>query len=129
MQLYEWLQKHGHQVKLEPYLKELSQRPDLLVTLDKEQFAVEFQCSTISHEKWHQRTMGYERNDIQAIWLFKLRKAKKLSTASEKLESLHSCKSVYNDNGFTIFIDVQPGDSPVCLLDESSSCSWAYFHR
>jgi len=40
VQLYEWLQKHGHQVKLEPYLKELSQRPDLLVTLDKEQFAV-----------------------------------------------------------------------------------------
>ena len=50
IQLYEWFKKHGHQVKLEPYLKELSQRPDLLVTIDKEQFAVEFQCSTISHE-------------------------------------------------------------------------------
>ena len=67
-------QKHEHQVNLEPYLKELSQRPDLLVTIDEEQFAVEFQCSTISHEKWQQRTMGYERNDIQAIWLFKLPK-------------------------------------------------------
>lgn len=85
VQLYEWLQKHGHQVKLEPYLKEVSQRPDLLVTLDKEQFAVEFQCSTISHEKWHQRTMGYERNDIQAIWLFQTPQGKEAVNGIRKI--------------------------------------------
>lgn len=85
IQLYEWLKKHGHQVKLEPYLKELSQRPDLLVTIDEEQFAVEFQCSSISHEKWRQRTMGYERNDIQAIWLFQTPQGKEAVNGIRKI--------------------------------------------
>ncbi len=72
-------------MKLEPYLKELSQRPDLLVTIDEEQFAVEFQCSSISHEKWRQRTMGYERNDIQAIWLFQTPQSKESTNGIRKI--------------------------------------------
>lgn len=86
------VQKNGHQVELEPFLKQLSQRPDLLVTIDEGHFAVEFQCSTISHEKWHQRTMGYEKTIYKQFGFFKLLKAKKQSTASEKLESPHCCK-------------------------------------
>jgi len=70
IQLFEWLKKLGHKVALEPFLKELSQRPDLLVTIANNNFALEFQCSSIAHNKWHQRTIGYEKNNIQAIWLF-----------------------------------------------------------
>ena len=70
IQLFEWLQKLGHKVKLEPYLTELSQRPDLLVALETNNVALEFQCSPLSHHKWQERTTGYEKNNIQAIWLF-----------------------------------------------------------
>lgn len=70
LQLFEWLKKIGHTVMLEPYLKELSQRPDLLVTSDRRQVAIEFQCSTITHEKWLSRTLGYKKNAIQVLWLF-----------------------------------------------------------
>lgn len=79
------VQKNGHQVELEPFLKQLSQRPDLLVTIDEGHFAVEFQCSTISHEKWHQRTMGYEKNDIQAIWLFQTPQSKEAINGIRKI--------------------------------------------
>lgn len=70
LQLFEWLKKIGHTVMLEPYLKKLSQRPDLLVTSDRRQVAIEFQCSTITHEKWLSRTLGYKKNAIQVLWLF-----------------------------------------------------------
>ncbi|MFA1737376.1 competence protein CoiA [Lysinibacillus fusiformis] len=70
IQLFEWLQKLGHKVKLEPYLTELSQRPDLLIASENNNVALEFQCSPITHHKWQERTTGYEKNNIQAIWLF-----------------------------------------------------------
>ncbi|WP_155592026.1 competence protein CoiA [Lysinibacillus cavernae] len=76
IQLFEWLKKLGHKVELEPFLKKLFQRPDLLVIIDDNHFALEFQCSTISHEKWQQRTAGYEKNCIQAIWLFQTPQSK-----------------------------------------------------
>lgn len=76
MQLFEWLTKHGYQVELEPFLKQLAQRPDLLITINDRHYAIEFQCSTISHEKWQQRTAGYEKNDIQVIWLFQTPQSK-----------------------------------------------------
>ncbi|MGC7927582.1 competence protein CoiA [Lysinibacillus sp. VIII_CA] len=70
IQLFEWLQKLRLKVELEPYLTELSQRPDLLVAFDNNNFALEFQCSPITHDKWQKRTIGYETNNIQPIWLF-----------------------------------------------------------
>jgi len=70
VQLFEWLKKLGHTVKLEPYLQKLAQRPDMLLVKERQQIAIEFQCSTISHEKWQLRTSGYEKNFIQPLWLF-----------------------------------------------------------
>ncbi|WP_285395506.1 competence protein CoiA family protein [Lysinibacillus sp. fls2-241-R2A-57] len=70
IQLFEWLRKLGHTVKLEPYLPNLSQRPDVLLIKEQKQIAIEFQCSSISHEKWQLRTSGYEKNSIQPLWLF-----------------------------------------------------------
>ncbi len=70
IQLFEWLNKQGYAVELEPYIKKLSQRPDILVTKEHQQIAIEFQCSTISHEKWQLRTAGYKNMHIQALWLF-----------------------------------------------------------
>ncbi len=40
------------------------------MTKEHQQIAIEFQCSTISHEKWQLRTAGYKNMHIQALWLF-----------------------------------------------------------
>ncbi len=85
IQLFEWLKGLGHTVKLEPYLPELSQRPDMLVTRQQKQFALEFQCSTISHEKWQLRTSGYEKNSIKALWLFQTPQRKQSSLGIQKI--------------------------------------------
>ncbi|KOS66724.1 hypothetical protein AEA09_18525 [Lysinibacillus contaminans] len=70
IQLFEWLKKLGHTVELEPYLSKLAQRPDILLTKQDQLVAVEFQCSSISYEKWRARTDGYKKERIEALWLF-----------------------------------------------------------
>ncbi|MEK5230855.1 competence protein CoiA family protein [Lysinibacillus sp. FSL K6-0232] len=86
IQLFEWLQQLGHTVELEPFLKKLSQRPDLLITVEGNRFAVEFQCSAISHEKWQQRTTGYNKHHIKAIWLFQTPSEKQTINGIHKLK-------------------------------------------
>ncbi|KOY82422.1 hypothetical protein I6G82_14750 [Lysinibacillus macroides] len=86
IQLFEWLQKLGHKVELEPFLNTLSQRPDLLVTIADNRFAFEFQCSAISHEKWQQRTTGYEKHHIQPVWLFQTPSQKQTINGISKLK-------------------------------------------
>lgn len=70
-QLYQMFQRLLLHVELETYIKELSQRPDLLV-IDKhgKRFAIEFQCSPISSELLQKRSDGYLSKNITPIWIF-----------------------------------------------------------
>ncbi|MER2027795.1 MAG: competence protein CoiA family protein [Solibacillus sp.] len=54
---------------LEPYIPQLQQRPDLLLTFKDRQFAIEFQCSPIGYPSFHQRTNGYLHAKITPIWI------------------------------------------------------------
>lgn len=69
VQLYSLLERVTANVKLEPYFKELAQRPDLLVTTDTELIPIEFQCSTIPILQVEARTAGYENAGMQPIWI------------------------------------------------------------
>ncbi|WP_256386321.1 competence protein CoiA [Rummeliibacillus sp. TYF005] len=74
--LYEKFQKLNLNVQLEPYLKELAQRPDLLIEYNAMKYAVEFQCSTIPIPKMESRTEGYLKEDIIPIWILQTPKDK-----------------------------------------------------
>jgi competence protein CoiA len=67
--LYEWLQKQKLDVHLEPYLPEIKQRPDLLVTTAKQTYAIEFQCAKISPQLFAKRTVTYQKNNLLPIWI------------------------------------------------------------
>lgn len=54
---------------LEPYLPQLQQRPDLLITYKDRQYAIEFQCSPIAHASFHRRTNGYLNAKITPVWI------------------------------------------------------------
>lgn len=75
-QLYEMFQKLQFKVQLEPYLPKLAQRPDILVEREQQQFAIEFQCSTISIPQMETRTIGYLQANIIPIWILKTPKHK-----------------------------------------------------
>ena len=54
---------------LEPYLPQLRQRPDLLISQNSKSYAIEFQCSSIANDLFRQRTTGYQKANITPIWL------------------------------------------------------------
>lgn len=67
--LYEWLKSQQKDVKLEAYIPEIKQRPDLLLTVKNKQIAIEFQCATIDPQIISQRNKGYRRVNIIPIWI------------------------------------------------------------
>lgn len=69
--LYEMFQKLRLNVHLEPYLPQLGQRPDIFVEFSQQQFAIEFQCSTIPIPQIENRTAGYKQANISPIWILK----------------------------------------------------------
>ncbi|MEK4384890.1 competence protein CoiA family protein [Solibacillus sp. FSL W7-1464] len=54
---------------LEPFLPQLQQRPDLLITVKDLQYAIEFQCSPIVPSSFQQRTTGYLNANITPVWI------------------------------------------------------------
>lgn len=79
-QLYQFFRRIDKEVRLEPYFKALAQRPDLLVTDQKKEVPIEFQCSTIPVNQIESRTKGYESAGMKPVWL--LRTPIKLKTLS-----------------------------------------------
>ncbi|MGE7622549.1 competence protein CoiA [Viridibacillus sp. NPDC096237] len=87
-QLYHFFETKGLSVQLEPFIKDLSQRPDLLVTTQNEQYAIEFQCSNIPIEMVQARTKGYMNAKIVPIWLLKTPNFKQQKSTSIQLIQL-----------------------------------------
>ncbi len=67
--LARYFEKKGYLVKIEAYLRELKQRPDLLVEKSKQKIAIEFQCSSITIQKMIERTIGYSEAGYKVLWI------------------------------------------------------------
>lgn len=68
-QLYCFFKKQKGTTQIEPYLKKIQQRPDLLFTTKKETYAIEFQCSPIDDKLFTSRNEGYISIGIKPIWI------------------------------------------------------------
>lgn len=69
LSLYKWLQQQGLSPQLEPYYKEIAQRPDIGYTYNGLSYALEYQCSTIPEELFVKRTESYYYANITPIWI------------------------------------------------------------
>ena len=86
-QLYAFFQKHAELVDLEPFLKLVSQRPDILVTAQSESIPIEFQCSTIPVADIESRSAGYRSIGMKPIWI--LQTPAKFSTLPVGVGTFH----------------------------------------
>lgn len=68
LQLFQFF-KEQYNVFLEPYLKDLQQRPDLLVHKENKKYAIEFQCSTVDIDIIKARTDNYMKHQYIPIWI------------------------------------------------------------
>ena len=94
-QLYQWLSLQYKDVRLEYYLSNISQRPDVYVETDNQKFAIEFQCSQISSEVFHKRTKRYLEAKITPIWILG---ADWIKNKSDHLQSLTSFEWQFASN-------------------------------
>lgn len=69
LQLATYLKITETNVRLEAYLPELQQRPDILFEKDHRKIVIEFQCSSISIESIMERTQGYLHANYEVIWI------------------------------------------------------------
>ncbi|MTV82932.1 competence protein CoiA [Secundilactobacillus folii] len=82
------------EVELEPYLKQIAQRPDLLLRRKHHSLAIEYQCSPISAIKLQDRNLGYQKAGLDVVWILgeqylakmkRVRQAEKWLRYSKKL--------------------------------------------
>lgn len=64
-----WAEKRHKQAKIEEYLPEIKQRPDVLINLRNSQLVVEYQCSPLSLDSFRKRTKGYKEHGYRIFWI------------------------------------------------------------
>ncbi|MBE1557157.1 competence protein CoiA [Filibacter limicola] len=89
-QLFAFLSEHVEKVELEPFIKMLSQRPDLLVTNGSNSIPIEFQCSTVPVSLIKSRSAGYWSIGMNPIWI--LHTPAKFKTLPEGVGIFHFSK-------------------------------------
>lgn len=85
--LFTWFLSHGYQTELEGYLPDIKQRADLLVKSNGKQYAIEFQCSTISEALFIERTEAYRSIGITPIWILAAKNVKRIDGPVFRLSS------------------------------------------
>ncbi|MFC6464602.1 competence protein CoiA [Marinilactibacillus sp. GCM10026970] len=69
LQLYTILKNNKLNVELEVYLPNLKQRPDILLNIEQQKIAIEFQCSQIPIQRMLERTKNYLKHGYQPYWI------------------------------------------------------------
>ncbi len=69
LQLYQWLENQKLCPELEPFYQSIRQRPDIGVSVNQKNFALEFQCSTIPPELLLKRTKYYQAKGVTPVWI------------------------------------------------------------
>ncbi|HHW39052.1 MAG TPA: hypothetical protein GXX18_17770 [Bacillales bacterium] len=98
IQLYDWLRNQGIHVEVEKYLPKIKQRPDLFVTWEDHQYALEFQCSNIESTVLLKRTTAYLHENITPIWILGGNRFKRGSENSLKLTAFDLLMTNSSDN-------------------------------
>lgn len=117
--LYQLLEARTKDVILEPVLKEISQRPDLLVSTNEIQIPIEFQCSTIPISLLQKRTEGFQQIGMDPIWVLH---------TPEKLKNIPQGVSLLQISKFQEwFIKSSPPEGEVLLTLNPQTKTFHYF--
>ncbi|ALX48634.1 competence protein CoiA [Lentibacillus amyloliquefaciens] len=87
--LYQWLKHQRLNVRLEEYLPEISQRPDILIRLKAKTIAIEYQCAKIPPAEIVDRTRGYEKAGITPIWIIGVNQFNRRKRNEIKIDAFH----------------------------------------
>lgn len=114
--LYNWFRACNLPVELEPYLKELNQRPDLLIKKGKRRISIEFQCSPLKESDFIERTEGYLSKDIEVIWILGSPFFK-----SKKIINTQTRKFIRNQKSMLFLLSLDTATSSINIWNQFSS--------
>ncbi len=69
LQLYDLFNRISEKAVLEGYIADIQQRPDILLSFQQKEYAIEFQCSSIPISRVIERNNGYLSHSIIPIWI------------------------------------------------------------
>jgi competence CoiA-like predicted nuclease len=98
--LYQWLKqfKDIQNLKLEAWIPQTKQRPDLMFDLLGETYVIEYQCSNLTLEQCLSRELLYKLMNIKSIWIFGTENFNKL-----KLKALE--EHLFNNNKIIYYLN------------------------
>ncbi|WP_433748958.1 competence protein CoiA [Falsibacillus pallidus] len=112
LDIFEWLKKsYPESVELEPYLEEIGQRPDILLAVEGQNYAIEYQCSSIPATVIQTRTKGYLAMNIKPIWIMgdaPIRKGKDGKTSIYKLSPFQWSFAQSSSSGSPLLLSYSP---------------------
>ena len=97
-QLFEWLSMDYKYVYLEPFIKKIRQRPDLLIIDRGKRYAVEYQCSNIPQQLFVKRTKAYLQIGIIPIWIIGAKRIKRLSETAFAISNFQFLFTRFNES-------------------------------
>ncbi|NTU26754.1 competence protein CoiA [Bacillus tequilensis] len=109
-QLYVWLKTQQASPLLEPYIKNINQRPDIMANIKGHMLAVEYQCATIAPDVFQKRTAGFKQAGIIPQWIMGYSRLKRTAPSFYQLSAFH-----------WQFINAGPCRELICYCPETRS--------
>lgn len=109
-QLYVWLKTQQASPILEPYMKNINQRPDIMTKIKGRMLAVEYQCATLAPDVFQKRTEGFKKAGIIPQWIVGHSRLKRSAPSFYQLSAFH-----------WQFINASPYRELICYCPETRS--------
>ncbi|MFP7231864.1 competence protein CoiA family protein [Bacillus subtilis] len=109
-QLYVWLKTQQASPLLEPYIKKINQRPDIMAKIKGRLLAVEYQCATLAPDVFEMRTEGFKQEGILPQWIVGNSRLKRTAPSFYQLSAFH-----------WQFINASPNKEMICYCPETRS--------
>ncbi|MGF7533711.1 competence protein CoiA family protein [Bacillus mexicanus] len=106
-QLYVWLKTQQASPLLEPFIKSIKQRPDIMAKIKGHMLAVEYQCATLASDRFLKRTAGFKQAGILPHWVMGHSRLKCTAPSFYQLSAFH-----------WQFINASPNKELVCYCPE-----------
>ena len=125
--LYHWLEECQLVVELEKYITSINQRPDILVKIQHQSYAIEFQCSPIQEKLFLKRTLGYLNTDVAPIWIFHNHFIKRKGAYLWRLNSFLKLALRKSSFPFLLFYDPLQPNSLLAIVNLIPASKDLYF--
>lgn len=115
--LYQWFIDQGVNVRIEYFIAEIQQRPDIYFEIGSKKVAIEFQCAKIPLKEVIKRNEGYRKLDITPIWILGTNLYERVTTDLIKIHPFaYHMVHQYREEGPTFLYYLCPREEKISII-------------